>query len=199
MRISGNTYIANLTLISTHRGNSSLVVDGEIKEPLSYGLHIDDRHNEDGDYKTTIENCYIYSEQNPAVGIGLDKNQTIELLNCELVSNIANDVKNATSCIESAKWAWKKDSGALFYHALYPAYQDDSGEQRLRVKNCILKNNTNNIALGESGGLEENVILEFINNVGCSESNGVSFVNGLTGATLSPLSYGNNFKNMNYN
>lgn len=199
LRIEGNAMVKNLTLIATHKNNSSLVVDGVVQVNTAYGLHIDDRHaDNDNDYKITVENCYIYSEQNPAVGIGLDKNQTVELINCELVSNIADDVLNATGSVEGV-WGWKPNGGALFYHALYSGnYTSDEGYQKLVVKDCIIRNNAPNVAVGEGGGMEEQVTLEFINNVGYSTNNGTSYVKGLSGATISPFSYGNNCEAMNY-
>lgn len=199
LRIEGNAMVKNLTLIATHKNNSSLVVDGVVQINTAYGLHIDDRHaDNDNDYKITVENCYIYSEQNPAVGIGLDKNQTVELINCELVSNIADDVLNATGSVEGV-WSWKPNGGALFYHALYSGkYTSDEGYQKLAVKDCIIRNNAPNVAVGEGGGMESQVTLEFINNVGYSTNNGTSYVKGLSGATISPFSYGNNCEAMNY-
>lgn len=199
LKIEGNAMVKNLTLIATHKNNSSLVVDGIVQTNPSYGLHIDDRHaDNDNDYKITVENCYIYSEQNPAVGIGLDKNQTVELLNCELISNIANDILNATGKLDGV-WGWKPNGGALFYHALYSgSYTDDNGYQKLIVKDCVMRNNAPNVAFGEGGGMEEQVTLEFINNVGYSTNNGTSFVKGLYSATISPFSYGNNCEAMNY-
>ena len=199
LRIEGNSYVANLTLISTHKNKSDFVTNGIINYLPSYGIHIDDRHaNDDDDYKITVENCYIYSEQNPAVGIGLDKNQIVEFINCEMVSNISDDVLNATGSFEG-NWAWKPNGGALFYHALYSGnYTNDNGYQKLVVKDCIIRNNAPNVAFGEGGGMEEQVTLEFINNVGYSTNNGTSFVKGLAGATISPFSYGNNCDGMNY-
>lgn len=200
LRIEGNSYVSNLTLISTHKDDPNFVKDGIIQQLPSYGLHIDARHKDnDDDYVCTIENCKIYSEQNPAVGIGLDKNQTVNLINCEIITHRTEDVLNATGVAEGSEWAWKPDGGALFYHALYPGnYTDDEGYQRLVVKNCIIENNDDNVVSGEAGGMENQVTLVFIGNSGWSSTNGASFVKGLTNATLSPLSHGNNMIGMNY-
>lgn len=199
LRISGNAYISNLSLISNHDSNNTLVIDGVVQKNLSYGLHIDDRHfDDDKEYRCTVENCYIYSEQNPAVGIGLDKNLIVELINCECISNISEDIRQATTKLDTV-WGWKPDGGAIFFHALYSgSYTNDEGYQKLIIKNCIIRNNTSNVIYGEPGGMTEKVTLEFINNVGCSEQNGLTIFQGLKNATISPLSYGNNCLQMNY-
>ena len=198
LRVEGDAYIANLSLISNNESGTELVKDNVVQQNLSYGLHIDDRHaDNDDDYRITVYNCYIYSAQNPAVGIGLDKNQTVELINCELVREDTGDIQSATST-KSGVWGAKLNGGSLFYHALYKgSYTNENGYQKLVVKDCIIRNNSKNVAVGEDGGMTEQVELEFINNVGYA-SNGPVFVKGLSKATISKYSYGNNCNGMNY-
>ena len=198
IRASGNIYIANLTLIATHNNARNYVTDGNLNVNPSYALHIDDRHPDDNKtYKCTVENCVLISQQNPAVGIGLDKNQIVELINCECVRSQTPDMNNITS-FSSNVYAWKPDGGAIFYHAQYPHYTDDNGTQTLRVKNCIIKNNRNNTIAGEAGStLDGNVVLELIGNSGYA-LNGLAWDKSLANAVISPLSYGNNISSMNY-
>ena len=198
IRVSGNAYIANLTLIATHKNAKNYVTNGNLNVNPSYALHIDDRHPDDNkNYRCTIENCILISQQNPAVGIGLDKNQIIELINCECIRDQTDDLDNIAS-ISSNVFAWKPNGGAVFYHAQYPHYTDDSGSQTLRVKNCIIKNNRNNTIAGEAGSsLDSNVVLELIGNSGYA-LNGLAWDKNLSSAVISPLSNGNNISSMNY-
>ena len=199
LRVSGNAYISNLTLIATHKNAANYVTNGNLNINPSYALHIDDRHADDNNtYRCTIENCILISEQNPAVGIGLDKNQVIELINCECIRQQTNDLDNITS-VSSKVFAWKPNGGAIFFHAQYPYYTDDNGVQTLRIKNCLIKNNRNNVIAGESGSsLDKNVVLELIGNSGCA-GNGLMWDKNLENAVISPLSCGNNIQSMNYN
>ena len=198
LRISGNAYVANLTLIATHDKANNYITNGNLNTNPSYALHIDDRHPDDNKkYRCTVENCVLISKQNPAVGIGLDKNQIIELINCECVREQTDDMFTVTS-VSSNVFAWKPDGGAVFYHALYPHYTSDEGYQTLRVKNCIITNNANNVIGGEPGSsLDDKVVLEFIGNSGVA-ANGLAWNKGLTKATIRKLSYGNNIQSMNY-
>ena len=198
LRVSGNAYIANLTLIATHKKAINYITAKNLNVNPSYALHIDDRHADDNNtYRCTIENCILISEQNPAVGIGLDKNQVIELINCECLRQQTNDLDNITS-VSSGVFAWKPNGGAIFYHAQYPYYTDDSGTQTLRIKNCLIENNKDNVIAGERGSsLDKNVVLELIGNSGYA-GNGLTWDKNLENAVISPLSYGNNVQSMNY-
>jgi len=194
LRIEGASYIANLTLIATHSETNDFVVSGELQYNASYALHIDDRHaDNDNDYRVTVFNCRCYSEQSPAVGIGLDKNTTLELIQCEFERN---ETVTITS-VKSGVWGYKADGGAFFYHALYSGhYTDDTGYQRMTVKDCVFKNNKNYCIYGESGGMMTQVTTTFINNVGYSASGFTA--HRLSQETLSPLSFGNNMASLNY-
>ena len=140
----------------------------------------------------------MYSEQNPAVGIGLDKNQTVNLINCEIITKKTEDMLNVTSTVGNL-WAYKPNGGALFYHALYKgSYTNEEGYQRLNVRNCVIECNTPNTVFGEAGGQEEQVELTFIGNSAYSTNNGATWVKGLSKASISPLSFGNNIETMNY-
>lgn len=199
LRIEGDSYISNLTLISTHNDTNDFVVDGKLTKQPAYALHIDDRHaDNDDEYVCTVFNCKMYSEQNPAVGIGLDKNQTVNLINCEIITKKTEDMLNVTSTVGNL-WAYKPNGGALLYHALYKgSYTNEEGYQRLNVRNCVIECNTPNTVFGEAGGKEEQVELTFIGNSAYSTNNGATWVKGLSKASISPLSFGNNIETMNY-
>ena len=198
LRIEGNSYVANLTLISTHSANAEYIVDGELKVNPSYALHIDDRHaDNDDDYRCTIFNCRMYSENNPAVGIGLDKNQVVELIQCELETKISDEQKDIPA--SSGLWAWKPNGGALFYHALYPnkyPISGDSGYQKLVVKDCVIKSNINNTISGEGGGMDASLELTLIGNACYSTKNGKAWAK-IPANIMNPLCSGNNIDSMN--
>lgn len=200
LRIEGNAYVANLTLISDHSGTADFAENGELKYNPSYALHIDDRHDDDDDgYRVTIFNCRAVSHQNPAVGIGLDKNQVVELIQCEFESHWDDDVKNAT--IPSSIWSAKRAGGAVFWHALYPEgkypISGASGYQKFIMKYCTVKANLNNTVFMEWGSsTDEEVEVTMIGNACYSETNGRTwhFKNGMT---TTPISSGNNVSGMN--
>ena len=173
LRVSNGGYYANLTIISTHNKTPNFVIDNVLQYNPSYAVHIDDRHNDDDNkYDITFYNCKFISQQNPAIGIGLDKNLTITLDNCEIITNQTDDIINATSTV-SGIWGFKQNGGALFYHALYPntsGYTNPKGYQILKIKNCIIKSNNNNFMFGEKGSSYDNdVTLELNYNSGYSE------------------------------
>ena len=154
--------------------------------------------DDDEEYLATFENCVFYSEQNPSVGIGLDKNQTIELIDCELITNKTTDILNATGAKDGV-WAYK-NKGGLFYHALYAGnYTNDEGYQKLKVKDCVIFTNDLTPVYGEAGGMSSQVETTFINNSCYSEKNGRVYENNLLNSTNSPLSFGNNIESMNSN
>ena len=198
IRMEGNGYIANLTVISTHTGTANYVVNNVLQYNPSYAIHCDDRHDDNNnEYVLTIQNCRVYCEQNPAIGIGLDKNQTINIFDCEIETKETADMLAVVSGAEGT-WGYKPEGGAIFYHALYSGhYTDDSGYQKLVVKNCIIRSNIPNVVAGESGGMMNQVITTFVGNSGYSSANGRVWYNPLTGATLDPISSGNNITAMN--
>ena len=198
LRIGGNSYVANLTLISTHKNATNYIVNNVLQYNPSYALHIDDRHpNDDDDYVCTIENCRLYCEQNPAIGIGLDKNQTVNIIDCEIETKETTDMLAVTSAVSSA-WGYKPSGGAVFYHALYRGnYTNDNGYQKLVLKNNIIKSNIPNAVSGERGGMMNQVEFTFVGNSGYSTNNGKVWSNPLTDTTLNPISSGNNITSMN--
>lgn len=142
LRIQGDCYVANLTFISTadkyssetgtgHEAWKKDVLAGHSEFPWlntigAYAVHCDDDTN--GEFTTCMfENCYMYSETDPAFGSGMQLNNTIYLLNCDLVSSIDEDIYNAKKL---------NSQGTLFCHGYYPTSPVAEPKQSLVVKDC---------------------------------------------------------------
>ena len=142
LRIQGACYVANLSFISTASKYSSAtgtgyeawkkdVLDG-VSDPTwlttigSYAVHCDDVTN--GENTTSLfENCYMYSETFPAFGSGMQLNNTIYLLNCDLITSIDEDIYNANKL---------NSQGTLLCHGNYPTSPVADPKQSLIVKDC---------------------------------------------------------------
>lgn len=142
LRIQGACYVANLTFIATADKYSSSTGTGYeawkkdalagVSNPTwlttvgSYAVHCDDVTN--GESTTSLfENCYMYSETFPAFGAGMQLNNTIYLLNCDLVTSIDEDVYNANKL---------NSQGTLLCHGNYPTSPVAEPKQSLVVKDC---------------------------------------------------------------
>lgn len=142
LRIQGACYVANFTFISTASKYSSATGTGyeawkkdvlaDVSNPTwlttigSYAVHCDDITN--GEITTSIfENCYMYSETFPAFGSGMQLNNTIYLLNCDLKTSIDEDIYNANKL---------NSQGTLLCHGNYPTSTIDDPKQSLIVKDC---------------------------------------------------------------
>ena len=142
LRIQGACYVANLTFIATANKYSSTTGTGYeawkkdslngVSNPTwlnavgSYAVHCDDATN--GETTTSIfENCYMYSETFPAFGAGMQLNNTIYLLNCDLKTSIDEDIYNANKL---------NSQGTLLCHGNYPTSPIDEPNQTLIVKDC---------------------------------------------------------------
>lgn len=142
LRIQGACYVANLSFISTANKYTSStgtgyeawkkdVLDG-VSNPTwlttigSYAVHCDDVTN--GESTTSLfENCYMYSETFPAFGSGMQLNNTIYLLNCDLLTSIDEDIYNANKL---------NSQGTLLCHGYYPTSPVAEPNQSLIVKDC---------------------------------------------------------------
>ena len=142
LRIQGACYVANLTFIATADKYSSNTGNGHdawkkdvlagISNPEwlttlgSYAVHCDDETN--GESTTSIfENCYMYSETFPAFGAGMQLNNTIYLLNCDLLTSIDEDIYNADKL---------NSQGTIVCHGNYPTSPVAEPNQSLIVKDC---------------------------------------------------------------
>lgn len=113
LRVEGNCYIHNMTIIATHDDDQTTSVDSL----RAYAVHADDP----GEGTAEFNNCVMISYQNAAIGSGLHTNQTLKLINCELYSYCPNE-------------STMKENGALFIHDGQNAIN-----QNVIVKNCTIK------------------------------------------------------------
>ena len=198
IRICGNAYIANLTIIATHNDDDTYETrtrDPELFADVngSYALHIDDLHaDDDYDYLTVVENCYLYSEQNSAIGIGMQKNMSLTVINCECVKKVSDAIYNH-SVLRTGRF------GAIFFHNVsLNQYGGNSGYQKFIMDNCRLKVNKgvcfNTENLGSGG------TVTFYNNILYSDELGKTNVySNIIPNSLTEDSFGNNINDMNSN
>lgn len=142
LRIQGACYVANLSFIATadkyssdtgtgHEAWKKDVLAGASVFPWmntigSYAVHCDDITN--GEITTSLfENCYMYSETFPAFGSGMQLNNTIYLLNCDLLTSIDEDIYNANKL---------NSQGTILCHGNYPTSPVADPKQSLVVKDC---------------------------------------------------------------
>lgn len=142
LRIQGACYVANLSFIATadkyssdtgtgHEAWKKDVLAGVSTFPWlttigSYAVHCDDETN--GEITTSLfENCYMYSETFPAFGSGMQLNNTIYLLNCDLLTSIDEDIYNANKL---------NSQGTILCHGFYPTSPVADPKQSLVVKDC---------------------------------------------------------------
>lgn len=142
LRIQGACYVANLSFIATadkYSSNTGTGYEAWKKDALagvsnptwlttvgSYAVHCDDVTN--GEITTSLfENCYMYSETFPAFGSGMQLNNTIYLLNCDLLTSIDEDIYNAKKL---------NSQGTILCHGNYPTSPVADPKQSLVVKDC---------------------------------------------------------------
>ena len=190
LRISGEGYVANMTIIATHDDDTT----SNISNLKSYAIHADD----EGIGTLEVNNCILISKQNAAIGSGLHKSQGLRLVNCELYSETPT---------ESAM----SKNGALFVHS---QFKENVTGQKLEVINCkITSKYGNTVYINDSNkqltGTSKNSVMDctFINNNIYSETLGKTNIikvdapnnsNCLSGEiTLNARSYGNNINEFN--
>lgn len=184
--VNGDFTIENLTLRMEENGFYPEYTDNVFTTYPGYALHIDG-NSKDISKETVgrIRNCTCYSEAFPAVGMGVNQNQTIIFENCEFVRNCTKDY-------------FKRDNwrGAFVGHSSnYPT----APNQNLTIKDCIFKSNygyAGNIRgeLGDSSAFT----LTAINNTFYSNEKGKDCFEYTVGQShLHPMSNGNTATNLN--
>lgn len=146
LRIQGQCYVANLTIISTankyvssthgagHEAWVQDVLDG-VANPSwlgtvgAYAVHCDDVTNGEETISTFI-NCRMYSETFPAFGSGMQLNNHIELINCEIVTHIDSRI--------SEHFADNRQ-GSLLIHGKFPDSPVAKPNQSCFVKDCYIE------------------------------------------------------------
>ena len=190
LNTNGAGYFANLTFIS-----SSEYDDGV--EPRSYAMH----YEGDGDGLCEFYNCIFKSDNNSAVGIGMRKNETLILNQCEIIK---------TDVIPTGM-------GAFYCHS---AQFNGHSNQHIVVKNCEITSQTGAFltiddsntldGIGEFGNVGGEMDVTFINNnfysgtYGRSDSGvvlrGAAPINDncfIGSVVLNKKSYGNNVSMLN--
>lgn len=206
LRIQGACYVANLTFISTadkyssntgsgHEAWKKDVLDG-VSNPTwlntigSYAVHCDDVTN--GEITTSIfENCYMYSETFPAFGSGMQLNNTIYLLNCDLLTSIDEDIYNANKL---------NSQGTLLCHGNYPTSPVPNPKQSLVVKDCRISGiNSKCLNMYASDNAPKADIIFINNTFDNNHKNGVDDILTFTFDTqyINSSSHGNNVEFFN--
>lgn len=206
LRIQGACYVANLTFISTadkyssntgsgHEAWKKDVLDG-VSNPTwlntigSYAVHCDDVTN--GEITTSIfENCYMYSETFPAFGSGMQLNNTIYLLNCDLLTSIDEDIYNANKL---------NSQGTLLCHGNYPTSPVPNPKQSLVVKDCRISGiNSKCLNMYASNNAPKADIIFINNTFDNNHKNGIDDILTFTFDTqyINSSSHGNNVEFFN--
>lgn len=184
--VNGDFTIENLTLRMEENGFYPEYTDNVFATYPGYALHIDG-NSKDISKETTgrIRNCTCYSEAFPAIGMGVNQNQTIIFENCDFVRNCTKDY-------------FKRDNwrGAFVGHSSnYPT----APNQNLIIKNCIFKSN-----YGYAGNIRGNLgdssafTLTAINNTFYSDEMGRDCFDYTVGQShLHHMSNGNTATNLN--
>jgi len=175
IKLSGNVYIANLTIIATDTENASETDDYYHR---SYCIHADAPVPSGG--ITEIHNCHLINNHAPCIGFGIYPNATLKITDCELEADFYNPSTTY--------------GGAVIYG------HDRGGstsviEEHLIIKNCTFVS-SNGHAVKIINNNSSLMDASFTSNV-CDVPSGKGFVNGAT-TTLTKLCYGNNVAEMNY-
>ena len=153
-------------------------------ERSTYAIHIDTRYTSNNRHKLTIRNCRLYCEPHNAIGIGVRFNQTIKIIDCELITT-------------------STDKGGIGIHNddFYP----NSDGAEIIINNCYIQGFNKAVNINS---LNNNALcnLSFINNTCFCTETGVTNVinpvpqNNKWGNDISNtiLSYGNNISELNY-
>lgn len=138
LEIQGEAYIANLTFIATHDDDLTTNVDSL----RAYAVHCD----YEGEGTTEFNNCIMISHQNASIGCGLHNNQTLKVVNCELISKTPTE-------------STMTKNGSLFVHD-----GSNATNQKLIVKDSVIKSE-NGYSMYLNGHFGTEVEATFYNNV----------------------------------
>lgn len=179
IKIAGESYIANMTFISTHDDATA-----PINDLRAYAAHVDCA----GAGTTEFNNCVFVSYQNAAIGSGLHQDQTLKLIDCELYSIVP---------IEST---WTVPSAFFCHSSINPATN-----QRLIVKDCLIKTNwgyavyINDAGSGMDVSVYNSVFYsDQLGKCGIVRTNPVTTGNLSGSVNLTSDSYGNNVAELNH-
>ena len=188
---NGAGYFANLSFIATSEQD-------EEAELTSYAMHYE---GDSSGGTCEFHNCYFYSHNNSAVGIGMRKNETLIFNQCEIVKA---DTK-------------PYPAGAFYCHS---SQFNGHSNQHIIVKDCIITSQSGTFltiddsntldGIGEMGNTGGEMDITFINNNFYSGTLGKSdegvFLRGTSpmndnciigSVVLHPRSHGNNVQSLN--
>ena len=189
--VSGNFHLKNLTFMMTLENVNGWyptydTSNGILDTYPGYALHIDwSSYNPNELTYGLVENCYLYSEAFPAVGMGTNGNQTVEFLNCELVRN----------CLDE-RFKFVNHQGAILCHS---SNGSNDPNQLLKITNCYLESNYGRSAhvRGDCGNGYD-FTFESVNSIYYSKEEGYdSFEYWKDDSHLSPNSCGNSVTMLN--
>ena len=123
LRLAGKVTLRNLTIISRSTNYSGEGV------PNAYCVHVDFAAS-DGDIME-IENCRMYNDHAPCIGIGLKAGFTLKIKSCEIVLN-----SNTTI-----------NQGAVYCH---DGNTESSLPQKIELKNNVIVSNKDNAVVLQS-------------------------------------------------
>ena len=150
--IRTNGVIRNLSFINT-TGN----YDPTPTQEHAYAVHEDF-----GVCDVTYENCYMYCEAGPAIGIGMADGKRMRFLNCEFICNENQGDKEGFL-------------GAFFAHSANGA----SNDQSIEIKNSIAVNKVNTKGFCISNNVENSILdVLLIGNVSVGTSGANAYFEG---------------------
>jgi len=181
IKVAGNVYIANLTLISLSTNYQDPPDTEYTNRKAAYCVHIDAGASS-GDI-TEVNNCIMYNDHNCCVGIGIKTKQTVKIKNCEMRSNFV-------------------DPDGVYGGAVIYAHDDSGGtagqmDEFLDIVGCIIRS--------ENSGLGIKVLNVYGCDIVCTfVGNALSYLDAGSGCALGAKTYkdkvcsGNNVSSMNY-
>lgn len=149
LKMSGNCYIANLTIISTI---DNYPLSAPSDRHKAYCIHVDFDAPEGAVLE--INNCVMRNDHFSCVGFGLRKNFTLKIVNCELTSTMYDD--DATGY------------GTIYGHDGSNGSTTDRN-QYLMIKGCVIENTNSDYAVRYLQAYGNLVEATYINNVAVSQ------------------------------
>lgn len=177
LRLAGNVYIANLTIISTDANYPS---DKVANRHMAYCIHADFSANA-GDVME-INNCILINNHFACIGAGLKNDFTVKVVGCDLKSTMSENVTTSYR-------------GTIITHNGSNGSTEES-RQHLYVKDCVITN-TNGAYGIQSASAYDGQLADFtlINNVVYANGDGFLLASNYS---LTNKCYGNNIVSMNY-
>jgi hypothetical protein len=209
IRIAGQAYVANMTFIETAEdyvsaygsgtGKSAWKTDvlaGKAKYDwlgtmIAYAVHCDDTTNGENTI-CRFENCKMYSECGPAFGGGMQINEYIQLVNCELITNFDEDVYNY-SITTTGKTGIAQ--GTFLCHG-----KNNGTSMKLLVKDCTIETNIGRVLEMYIVGSDNDALIKFIDTMFYSNKLGSAssyYHWNFNSNQISGLSHGNNIGFLN--